>query len=72
MIVRYLLGTRDKGLLFKPTNDLSHFECYVDTDFAGNYKLVEIPILSNLGQDVSSNIEGVRSHGFPDSKQKLR
>ena len=36
-IGRYLIGTRDKGLTFKPTKDLSHFECYVDADFAGNY-----------------------------------
>ena len=36
-IGRYLIGTRDKGLTFKPSNDLSHFECYVDADFAGNY-----------------------------------
>ena len=36
-IGRYLLGTKDKGLRFKPSDDLSHFECYVDADFAGNY-----------------------------------
>ena len=36
-IGRYLIGTRDKGLVFKPTGDLSEFECYVDADFAGNY-----------------------------------
>ena len=37
-IVRYLLGTRDKGIHFKP--DLTQMEtlqCYVDADFAGNY-----------------------------------
>ena len=36
-IGRYLLGTRTKGIIFKPTKDLSKFECFVDADFAGNY-----------------------------------
>ena len=36
-IGRYLIGTRDKGLFFKPTKYLTHFECYVDAEFAGNY-----------------------------------
>jgi hypothetical protein len=36
-IGRYLIGTRDKSLIFKSTGDLSKFECYVDADFAGNY-----------------------------------
>ena len=36
-IGQYLIGTRDKGLIFKPTGELSEFECYVDADFAGNY-----------------------------------
>ena len=36
-IVRYLLDTRDKGIIFKP--DLSKgLECYVDADFAGGWK----------------------------------
>ena len=33
-IVRYLLQTRDKGLIIKPTEDLS-VDLYVDADFAG-------------------------------------
>jgi Reverse transcriptase (RNA-dependent DNA polymerase) len=33
-IVRYLIGTRNKGLILKPTNDLA-VDCYVDADFAG-------------------------------------
>ena len=37
-IIRYLIGTRDKGLSFKPTNNSIHVICYVDADFAGNYK----------------------------------
>ena len=34
---RYIIGTRDKGLTFKPTGVLTQFECYVDEDFVGNY-----------------------------------
>ena len=37
-IGRYLLGTRDKGIHFKPDiTKLDNLECYVDADFAGNY-----------------------------------
>lgn len=36
-IVRYLLGTKDNGITFKPDGTVDHFECYVDVDFAGNY-----------------------------------
>ena len=36
-ISRYLLCTRKQGIIFKPINDLSQSECFVDTDFAGNY-----------------------------------
>ena len=36
-IGRYLLGTRDKGISFNPNGILTHLECYVDADFAGNY-----------------------------------
>ena len=36
-IGRYLIGTKDKGVSFTPSKDLSHFECFVDADFAGNY-----------------------------------
>ena len=35
-IGRYLLGTRDKGIIFSPNGILTHVECYVDADFAGN------------------------------------
>ena len=36
-ICRYLLGTLDKGIVFKP--DISKgIEVYVDADFAGNWK----------------------------------
>jgi hypothetical protein len=33
-ICRYLKGTRDEGLTFKPT-DVLNMDCYVDADFAG-------------------------------------
>ncbi|MEL6804414.1 MAG: hypothetical protein AAFO91_11625, partial [Bacteroidota bacterium] len=32
-IGRYLIQTRDKGLILNPTTD--SFDCYVDADFAG-------------------------------------
>ena len=32
-----MIGTKDKGVSFTPTKDLSHFECFVDADFARNY-----------------------------------
>ena len=33
-IGRYLLGTKDKGLILKPSGELK-IDCYVDSDFAG-------------------------------------
>lgn len=36
-IVRYLVGTKDKGTIVKPTGKLD-FKLYVDADFAGLYK----------------------------------
>ena len=33
-IGRYLLGTRDKGMIVKPSKDLT-LDCYADADFAG-------------------------------------
>jgi Reverse transcriptase (RNA-dependent DNA polymerase) len=35
-ICRYLQGTKDKGLIFNPTEDLT-LDCYVDADFVGLY-----------------------------------
>ena len=35
-IGRYLLGTRDKGIILKPLSEQS-FDVYVDSDFAGNF-----------------------------------
>ena len=36
-IGRYLIATQDKGIIFKPDNNLTEVICYVDADFAGNY-----------------------------------
>ena len=36
-IVHYIQGTKDKGLIFAPTNELV-VDCYVDADFAGLWK----------------------------------
>ncbi len=37
-IVRYLLGTRDKGLEIRPSPpDAATFDCWVDADFVGNW-----------------------------------
>ena len=36
-IDRYLLSTRDKGLIIRPT-DIWQFDCWVDADFAGNWR----------------------------------
>ena len=36
-IGRYLLAMRDKGLIIRPNTDW-HFECWVDADFAGNWR----------------------------------
>ena len=36
-IGRYLLATRDKGLIIHPKKDW-HFDCWVDADFAGNWR----------------------------------
>jgi hypothetical protein len=33
-IIRYLKGTRDKGMIFRPTDDWK-IDCYVDADFCG-------------------------------------
>ena len=35
-IVRYLRGTADKGIIFRPDKSKG-IECYVDADFAGNW-----------------------------------
>ena len=50
-IVRYLKGTKDKGMIFKPTGTLN-LECWCDADFAGLYK-----------RDPDTNPSSVKSRG---------
>ena len=38
-ILRYLKGTADKGMVIKP-NSIDALDCYVDSDFAGNYNTI--------------------------------
>ena len=42
-IGRYLLATRDKGLIIHPERDC-HFDCWVDADFAGNWRQADAHI----------------------------
>ena len=42
-IGRYLLATRDKGLIIHPKRD-RHFDCWVDADFAGNWRQADAHI----------------------------
>jgi histone deacetylase 1/2 len=37
-ICRYLQGTKDKGMILRPTNELT-VDCYVDADFAGLWQV---------------------------------
>ena len=37
-ILRYLKGTQNKGMILKPNNTQA-LNCYVDSDFAGNYQV---------------------------------
>ena len=41
-LARYLLGTRDKGIVFNPNPPLS-LTCHVNADFAGNWNHKEAP-----------------------------
>ena len=49
-ICKYLKGTRDKGIIFKPDMDLK-LDCYVDADFAGLWgmRMTRIQSVSSLG-----------------------
>jgi len=35
-IIRYLKGTRERGLIYRPTGELA-LDCYCDADFCGNF-----------------------------------
>ena len=46
-IIRYLIATKDKGLIFKP--DLSRgIECFVDADFAGSWNAIDAENPANV------------------------
>ena len=55
-IGRYLLGTRDRGIRYKP-DPLKGLECYVDADFAGGWTHAESAdansVLSRTGYVIS-------------------
>ena len=51
MIVHYLKGMKDKGMIFKP-NSTFNLECWCDADFAGLYK-----------HDPDTNPSSVKSRG---------
>ena len=51
MIVHYLKGMKDKGMIFKPNGTLN-LECWCDADFVGLYKC-----------DPDTNPSSVKSHG---------
>ena len=42
-IGRYLLAMRDKGLIIHPKKDWN-FDCWVDADFAGNWRQADAPL----------------------------
>jgi len=56
-IGRYLLGTKNKGIIFKTNEDeCNKLTCYVDADFVGNYK---------SGTNQTEDIDTARSrYGF--------
>ena len=39
-IVRYLIGTRERGIILKPNKNID-IEVFVDADFSGNWNAVE-------------------------------
>ena len=55
-VIRYLVGTKDKGLLFKPDPSVG-IECYVDADFSGSWSKEELEnpssVLSRTGYVIS-------------------
>jgi hypothetical protein len=53
-IVRYLLGTRDKGLILKPTNEIT-LDMYADADFAGLWN-------SNTDEQDSTRVKSRSGH----------
>ena len=46
-IRKYLQGNKDKGLIFRPDPTLG-LECFVDTDFAGNWHQADLDNAENV------------------------
>lgn len=71
-IIWYLLSTKDKGLILKPTPDLS-FDMFVNADFAGwwhkEYAKLHDSVLSWTGFVICSVV--AQSHGAANYKWKL-
>jgi len=61
-IVKYLKGTRDKGILFHPNMDKS-LEVYVDADFSGNW--CKETAEHDPGTAKSRSGYGITLHGCP-------
>jgi hypothetical protein len=66
-IGRYLLATRDKGLILRPTN--ASFDCYVDADFSRNWDKDNATNDSDTARSRSGYIMVVLYSGNPSFKQ---
>jgi hypothetical protein len=82
-LIKYLNGTRDKGIILDPKHDQS-FEVYADADFAGNWHkitapqaigirllLQQIPVQLNQDQAMSYYLLAAQSFGVPSYRLKL-
>ena len=75
-ICRYLLGTRDKGIMWKMDefnkDEQEKLTCYIDSDFAGNYihevTNQTIQTLHEADMDMCSNIMGYHLYGHQNFK----
>ena len=61
-IGRYLLSTRDKGYILKPTKELS-FDCFVDADYCGNFESKAKELDPNMARSRAGYI--IRFAGAP-------
>jgi hypothetical protein len=71
MIIRYLQGTKDKGLIFKPSGELV-VDMYVDSDFLGRkVKTTKIHSASSPAPAMSWNSQVARYRGQASYSQRL-
>ena len=72
-ICRYLQGTKTKGLILKPSKQLT-VDCFVDADFAGqwNGEILKTLCLSNHRWAMFFLLGTVLSNGFQNCKVKSR